>query len=165
MSQITTLNLKTHNDLPEHLRETIITQLNQQLANTLDLFTQVKQAHWNVKGMQFMQLHLLFDDLAESLLEYVDEIAERITALGGLALGTVRIAVSRSNLLEFPVNLVAGKQVVEVLAQRYGAYTSSIRSIVETATEYGDPVTADLFTSISSTLEKHLWMLDAHLQE
>jgi starvation-inducible DNA-binding protein len=155
----------TRNDLQTHLRETMITLLNQQLADTLDLYSQVKQAHWNVKGMHFIELHLLFDTLAESVIEFVDLIAERATALGGTALGTVRMAAAQSQLPEFPVEIVNDKQVLEVLAQRYGAYSSSSRTAIATAAEDGDQDTADLFTEISRTIDKHLWMLEAHLQE
>jgi starvation-inducible DNA-binding protein len=158
-------SFKTRNDLPAHLRDSIVPMLNQQLADTYDLYSQVKQAHWNVKGMQFVQLHLLFDTLAASLLDFGDSIAERVTALGGTAKGTARIVAAQSQLPEFPVEIVSGKQVVEVLAQRYGAYASSSRAAIDTATEYGDLVTADLFTEVSGTVDKHLWMLDAHLED
>jgi starvation-inducible DNA-binding protein len=154
----------TRNDLSKPLRGTIITLLNQQLADTFDLYSQVKQAHWNVKGMNFIQLHLLFDDLAASLIEYTDSIAERATALGGKAMGTVRIAGHQSQLPEFPTEIVTDKQVVEVLAQHYGAYTSALRTAITTAADDGDQGTADLFTEISRTVDKHLWFLEAHLQ-
>jgi starvation-inducible DNA-binding protein len=154
----------TRNDLSKPLRGTMIALLNQQLANTLDLYSQVKQAHWNIKGMQFMQLHLLFDQLAESLIEYSDEVAERVAALGGVALGTARLTAGQSQLPEFPVEIVADKQVVEVLAQRYGMYGSYTRAALLVATEDEDPVTADVFTEISRAIDKHLWMLEAHLQ-
>jgi starvation-inducible DNA-binding protein len=154
----------THNDLPSTVRETLIPLLNQQLADTLDLYSQVKQAHWNVKGMQFIQLHLLFDTLADSVSEYVDQIAERVTTLGGTAMGTTRMAATASRLPEFPAEIVLGRDVIEVLAQRYGAYTSSSRDLIDTATEHEDAVTADLFTEITRTLDKQLWMIEAHLQ-
>jgi starvation-inducible DNA-binding protein len=154
----------TRNDVPSELRDTMTTLLNQRLADTFDLYTQVKQAHWNVKGMQFIQLHRFFDELAQTLNEFVDEIAERITALGGTALGTARITAAQSQLPEFPTEIVAGKQVVEVLTQRYGSYSSSTRDATDKAAEYGDPTTADLFTQISREIDKQLWMLEAHLQ-
>ena len=155
----------TRNDLPIQLRNTMITLLNQQLADTMDLNSQVKQAHWNVKGMHFMQLHLFFDTLSESLVEFGDTLAERVTALGGTALGTARIAAAQSQLPEFPVEIVNEKQVVEILAQRYGAYASSSRAAIATAADHGDQETADLFSDIARTIDKQMWFLDAHLQE
>lgn len=155
----------THNDLPVHLRETMITLLNQQLADTIDLYSQVKQAHWNVKGMHFIQLHKLFDELAASLIDHVDAIAERVTALGGAALGTARMAAESSTLNEYPADLTAGKQVVEVIAQRYGAYASTSRAAIGAAAEKGDQDTADLFSEISRAVDKQLWFVEAHLQD
>jgi starvation-inducible DNA-binding protein len=89
---------KTSIDLPAEVREQVITLLNQHLADTFDLYSQAKQAHWNVKGAQFFQLHELFDKLADEAQEYVDLIAERVTALGGTAAGTVRISAAASRL-------------------------------------------------------------------
>ena len=154
----------THNDLSTPVRATMVTLLNQQLADTFDLYSQVKQAHWNIKGINFIQLHLLFDDLAGSLIEYTDSIAERATALGGKAMGTIRIAAEQSQLPEYPTEIVTDKQAVEVLAQRYGDYASGIRAAIDTASEDGDMGTADLFTEISRTVDKHMWFLEAHLQ-
>lgn len=155
----------SRNDTPRDIRQTMITLLNQQLADTFDLYSQVKQAHWNVKGMHFVQLHLLFDELAKSLIEYIDLIAERVTALGGMVTGTIRMASTNSQLPEFPVEIVEGKQLLEVLAMRYGAYGSSSRAAIAKAADDGDQATADLFTEISRTIDKHLWFLDAHLQD
>src|SRR5262245_54342657 len=98
----------TKNDLALDAREMAISPLNQQLADTFDLFGQTKQAHWNVKGMHFYQLHELFDTLAETLEEYTDLIAERATALGGTALGTVRMSATASRLPEYPLDAVEG---------------------------------------------------------
>jgi starvation-inducible DNA-binding protein len=98
----------TRNDIPHRTRATMITLLNQQLADTFDLYSQTKQAHWNVKGINFYQLHLLFDEAAESNFEYVDMIAERVTALGGYAQGTARMAAASSRLAEFPTDLTDG---------------------------------------------------------
>jgi len=160
----TSHTFNTRNDLPQRLRDTMIPLLNQQLADTFDLYSQVKQAHWNVKGMYFSQLHLVFDDFASSLIEYVDLIAERVTALGGTALGTARMAAAHSRLREFPVEIVEGKQVIDVLAERFAQYAATTRAAIAIAAEDGDQDTADLFTEISRTLDKQLWFLEAHLQ-
>jgi starvation-inducible DNA-binding protein len=155
----------TRNDLPERVRSTLLPLLNQQLADTFDLYSQVKQAHWTVKGMHFMQLHLLFDEIANSLVEQIDTIAERAMALGGLALGTARLAADNSHLPEYPTAIVEGKQVVQVLVQRFAYHASTTRTAITMAAEHGDQATADLFTEISRTVDKNLWFLEAHLQE
>src|SRR5471032_2336045 len=111
----------TRIDIPQELRLSLIKLLNQQLADTLDLQSQVKQAHWNVKGPTFIALHELFDKLAEELEGAIDDLAERVTALGGVAEGTARLAVARSRLPEYPLDIAAGKDHVTALSDRYAA--------------------------------------------
>jgi len=153
----------TRIDLAEELRVKVIEILNQTLAATLDLKTQTKQAHWNVKGMDFLQLHELFDEMATELEEYVDMVAERVTALGGTALGTARIAAESSILPEYALDAVSGKDHVTALADRYGAYAKHVRVAIDQTDELGDADTADLYTEISRAIDKRLWFLEAHL--
>jgi len=155
---------KTSIDLNSETREQVVALLNQQLADTFDLYSQTKQAHWNVKGMQFMQLHELFDQLAGDLLPHVDEIAERVTSLGGTAMGTARMAGGTSRLPEYSAETIGGRESVEALVTRYAALAASTRAAIEAADELGDADTADLFTSVSRGLDKSLWFLEAHLQ-
>ena len=138
----------TRIDLAEELRVKVIEILNQTLAATLDLKTQTKQAHWNVKGMDFLQLHELFDEMATELEEYVDMVAERVTALGGTALGTARIAAESSILPEYALDAVSGKDHVTALADRYGAYAKHVRVAIDQTDELGDADTADLYLSL-----------------
>jgi starvation-inducible DNA-binding protein len=153
----------TRIDIKSKLRESMTALLNQQLADTLDLYTQVKQAHWNVKGPNFIALHELFDKLAEDLEGPVDDIAERVTALGGVARGTARIAAQVSRLAEFPHDRCEGLKAVALLADRYAALGASTRAAIDTAGKEGDADTADLFTGVSRGLDKALWFLEAHL--
>lgn len=154
----------TRIDLPAASRDKAIALLNQQLADTFDLFSQIKQAHWNVKGMHFIALHELFDKLAEEAEDYVDDIAERATALGGVAVGTARASAKGSRLPEFPLEGVHGKAAVEALVERYALLAASTRKAIETASAFGDADTSDLFTGVSRGLDKSLWFLEAHLQ-
>jgi starvation-inducible DNA-binding protein len=151
-------------DLDFEKREPIIALLNQQLADTFDLYSQTKQAHWNVKGAQFIQLHELFDKLATEVLDYVDTIAERATTLGGTALGTARMSSDASRLPEYP-DVVGSMESVQALVDRYAILAASSRAAIDTSNEFGDADTADLFTGISRGLDKSLWFLEAHLQE
>ncbi len=153
----------TRIDLAAEVREKTINILNQTLAATLDLKTQTKQAHWNVKGMDFYQLHELFDEIAGELEEYVDMVAERVTALGGTALGTARIAASESILPEYNLDAVGGADHVTALADRFGTYAQHVREAIDSTEELGDADTADLYTEISRTIDKRLWFLEAHL--
>lgn len=153
----------TRHDLPAEVRGRMVALLNQQLADAGDLYSQTKQAHWNVKGREFYQLHELFDRLAESVEEFIDQLAERATTLGGTALGTVRMAAAASRLPEYPTDLSDGLQVVAALAERYAGYAATTRAAVDLAAEAGDAGTADLFTELSRGIDKHLWFLEAHL--
>lgn len=155
---------KTRIDLPAEVREQVITLLNQQLADTFDLYSQAKQAHWNVKGPEFFPLHELFDKLADEAHEYVDMIAERVTALGGTAAGTVRMSAAASRLDEYPLDVSRGLSSVEALVGAYSSLAATTREAIETAERAGDADTADLLTEVSRGLDKSLWFLEAHLQ-
>ncbi|HEX6761448.1 MAG TPA: DNA starvation/stationary phase protection protein Dps [Gaiellaceae bacterium] len=154
----------TRIDIPKGSRTKLVELLNARLADTFDLYSQVKQAHWNVKGSDFIQLHLLYDSVAESVLEFVDAIAERATSLGGLALGTARMAAAASTLEEYPLDAVAGMDTVAAIADRLAAYGAAVRAGIAAADELGDADTADLFTEVSRAIDKHLWFVEAHLQ-
>jgi len=160
----TTRTYKTHVDLDVTVRGEMIGLLNQQLADSLDLYSQTKQAHWNVKGMNFIALHKLFDDIAAAVEGMVDTVAERVTALGADAQGTVRMSASNSTLPEFPDNLDSGEAFVEALVERVGAYANSSRSAASAALEAGDEITADLFIEITREMDKLLYFLEAHIQ-
>ena len=153
----------TRIDLPEDLRAKVAGILNRTLAATLDLKTQTKQAHWNVKGMNFYQLHLLFDEMATELEEYTDMVAERITALAGTAMGTARTAAAESILPEYAFEAVSGAEHVTALADRYALYAKHVRESIDATEELGDADTADLYTEISRTIDKRLWFLEAHI--
>ncbi|MDX2212352.1 MAG: DNA starvation/stationary phase protection protein Dps [Oculatellaceae cyanobacterium bins.114] len=154
----------TRIDIPADIRTQIVAILNQTLASSLDLKTQVKQAHWNVKGLDFYQLHELFDEMASELEEYVDLFAERVTALGALALGTARIAAAQSELPEYPFDILSGEAHITALADRYAIYAKSLRAGIAQTDELGDADTADLYTEVSRSIDKRLWFLEAHLQ-
>lgn len=158
------LTFETRIDIPEPQRDELVALLNARLADTFDLYSQVKQAHWNVKGSDFIQLHLLYDQVAESVLEFVDLIAERATSLGGLALGTIRMAAAASTLEEYPESTVVGMETVAVIADQLAAYGAAVRSASDVAGSLDDQSTADLFTEVSRAIDKNLWFVEAHLQ-
>src|SRR5256714_15683457 len=106
----------TKNDLPVNTRTKVIELLNARLADAIDLQTQIKHAHWNVKGPNFIALHELFDKINEEVEDYVDEIAERAVQLGGIAQGTTRTVAKRSSLPEYPANAVDGRSHVDALS-------------------------------------------------
>ena len=155
---------KTKNDLPEATRGKMVELLNARLADCIDLQTQTKQAHWNVKGPHFIALHELFDQVNEAVEGYVDDIAERAVQLGGVAEGTARMVAKRSSLAEYPASAVDGRSHVDALSSALAAFGKSARKAIGETNDLGDLDTADLFTEVSRGIDKWLWFVEAHLQ-
>lgn len=154
----------THNDLAPELRGKVETLLNARLADALDLEAATKQAHWNVKGPNFIALHELFDEVHTNIEEHVDTIAERIAALGGIARGTVQAAARASSLAPYPEDLSEGVAHIEALSERLADFGKKSRAAIAASDDLGDADTADLFTGVSRDVDKYLWFLEAHLQ-
>ncbi len=155
---------KTKNDIAKGKREKLVDTLNSRLADSLDLKSQAKQAHWNVKGMSFIGLHELFDRVSTEVEVYTDTIAERITALGGTALGTVRVSANKSSLSEYPLEITDGADHVDALSTALADYGKKVRAGIDEADKLDDKDTADLFTEISRGVDKLLWFVEAHIQ-
>jgi starvation-inducible DNA-binding protein len=155
---------KTKNDLSEGTRTKMVELLNARLADCIDLQTQTKQAHWNVKGPNFIALHELFDQVNEAVEDYVDDIAERAVQLGGVAEGTARTVARRSALAEYPAKAADGRSHVEALSSALAAFGKAARHAIAEVNELGDVDTADLFTEVSRGIDKWLWFVEAHLQ-
>jgi starvation-inducible DNA-binding protein len=151
-------------DLSLTVRESMVVLLQARLADAVDLFTQIKQAHWNVKGPSFIALHELFDRIAEEVEGQGDALAERITAFGGTAFGTARAVATASGLPEYPSDASDGIAHVSAVADRLAAFGKAIRMAIDTATAIGDAGSADLFTEISRETDEQLWFVEAHLQ-
>ena len=154
----------TKNDIPAEKRTALAQLLNELLADLIDLQLQAKQAHWNVKGPTFIALHELFDSVSEETEEFVDTVAERVVALGGIAEGTLSAVGKRTKLPAYPVNITSGRDHVEALSTALATVGKSVRAAIERATELGDADTADLFTGVSRDIDKKLWFVEAHLQ-
>lgn len=152
---------QTKINLTPTVRQSVCEILNQALADLFDLYSQTKQAHWTVRGPNFWQLHKMFDDIAAAVEAHVDECAERITTLGGMPRGTVRMAGKGSNLPEFPEKFDDLGHVA-LLIERFGVAANTIRDEIDKTDKLGDKDSADLLTSISRTLDLQLWFLEAH---
>ena len=155
---------ETENDITAKRRSELNSLMNQRLASAVDLQTQMKQAHWNVKGPNFIGLHDLFDKVNEAVQSYVDLIAERIVQLGGVAAGTARVAAARSRLEEYPPTIADGAAHVGAVARALSTFGHEARNTINEADELDDPVTADLFTEVSRGIDKWLWFVEAHSQ-
>jgi starvation-inducible DNA-binding protein len=154
----------TKNDLPEGKRAKLVALLNERLADAIDLQTQMKQAHWNVKGHTFISLHLLFDQINEDVEDYVDLIAERAVQLGGIANGTAREVAKASSLPEYPHQIADGPEHVEAVSNALAAFGKAIRAAIDKADDLGDSDAADIFTEVSRGTDKWLWFVEAHQQ-
>lgn len=154
----------TYNAMPAAGRQKLVQLLGERLLDALDLMMQCKQAHWTIKGPSFAALHALFDEAHDDVRSYVDDIAERAAALGGQVVGTVQAAAHGSTLPTFPTNNSDGIQLAGALAQAMGVFGEHTKAAISVAEQADDPVTADLFTSITRALDKRMWMLEAHTE-
>lgn len=154
--------LASSHDLPAEIREKIVCLLQPVLAIEKDLISQCLQAHWNVRGPRFISLHELFEELAGLVEPFVDDTAERITALGGIACGTLRLAAAASPLPE-PVASSDENALLAGLRDSFAVAAAHMRAAVDAADDLGDTGTADLLTGLSRELDKGLWFLDAQL--
>ena len=155
---------RTKNALPEGIRVQVIGLLQERLAELGDLVTHAKQAHWNVKGPDFIALHELFDDVYTHAGEEVDLVAERIVQLGGTAEATARVVALRSKVPEYSIGLAAGKDHVEALSRSLAFVGDAVRKCIDRAGELDDMDTADILTEISRSIDKDLWFVEAHTQ-
>jgi starvation-inducible DNA-binding protein len=154
----------TKNDLPANARARLVSLLNQRLADCIDLQSQCKQAHWNVKGPSFIGLHKLFDDINTDVEEYVDLLAERVVQLGGVAAGTARCAAERSRLGEYPISIISGEEHVDALSTALATFGAACRSDIEQSDELGDADPSDILNEMSRGIDKWLWFVEAHQQ-
>jgi starvation-inducible DNA-binding protein len=155
---------ETENDISLKRRSELNSLMNQRLADAVDLQMQMKQAHWNVKGPNFIGLHELFDKVDEAVESYVDMIAERIVQLGGIAEGTVRVSAALSRLPEYPLAIADGMAHVEAVARVLSTFGQAARATIEEANALDDADTADLFTEVSRGIDQWLWFVEAHSQ-
>ena len=155
---------KTRNDLPGKVRSKVVSLLSVRLADAIDLALQAKQAHWNVKGPHFIALHELFDSVHGVVDSKVDQLAERLTALGGTAEGTAQVVAKRSSLDPYPLAIKSGTAHVKALAGALATFARLAREAIDAAESAGDAVTADLFTAVAGDIDKQLWFVEAHLQ-
>lgn len=156
---------ETKNDLPEDLRKQVVKLLNERLVEVLDLQLQTKQAHWNIKGPNFIGLHELFDELAEDLADYADLIAERAVQLGGIAQGTLQSVASNSKLDAYPTTPIKWQEHVLFLSTAIAFVAAEVRKSIDWSDELGDVDTTDLFTEVSRGLDKWLWKVESHTHE
>jgi starvation-inducible DNA-binding protein len=155
--------MTTPSPLSPESRQKICDALRAVLVDGLDLYTQLKVAHWNIKGAHFAALHPLFDQFATDQAANNDEVAERILTLGQLAVGSAKHVAKHSRLAEYPQQVTRDLEHVELLAERIGVYLVGLRAAREVAKRNDDEDTFDLLTGMVEQFEKHAWFLHATL--
>ncbi|MBI3126251.1 MAG: DNA starvation/stationary phase protection protein Dps [Candidatus Tectomicrobia bacterium] len=155
---------RTANDLPAETRKEIIPLLQASLADTLDLQTHMRQAHWNLKGPNFYSLHKLFDEVVASAGIWIDEIGERIVMLGGQARGTARAAAAETRLPDYPLDITAERDHLQAAVASLSTYCGSTRDCIGACQDLGDETSAHIFIETSRAVDKYLWFAEAHLQ-
>jgi starvation-inducible DNA-binding protein len=156
---------RTRNALASNAKTTSISLLNARLADGIDLALATKQAHWNLKGPQFIGIHLMLDGFRKEQDEWNDEMAERAVQLGGTAIGTTQAVSAATKLPPYPTDTYAIADHLAALIDRYADYGNALRGAIDEADDAGDADTADLFTEVSRGIDKQLWFLEAHVQE
>ncbi len=154
----------TRNTLSENVRSKSAALLNAHLAAAIDLHAQVKHAHWNVRGGQFIGLHELFDSIANEVEEWSDLLAERASALGGVAEGTIQTAIKRTHLPRYIPSRDPGKTHLAALASALAAFGGEARTSIDESASYGDPVTSDVLTEVVRASDQALWKIESHLE-
>jgi starvation-inducible DNA-binding protein len=152
------------NNGSEDIRSRLVELLNQQLVDTVDLRSQARQARLNVRGPYTNELGMLFDGLVRDLHESIDAIAGRISALGGYAATTARIVAHQSHLREYPRDAFAASEHLQALLSSYSKYEWETRNTMKAVQTLGDFTTALLVEKISASIERNLWLLEAHLE-
>ncbi len=155
---------KSKIDLKSNTKQAVIELLNARLADGIDLALITKQAHWNLKGPQFIAVHLMLDGFRSDLDEHVDTIAERVAQLGGIALGTTQTVAKGTSLKPYPTDITSVQDHLTALVEHYAQVANSVRAGIEATDELGDADSADILTGYSRMLDKALWFLDSHLQ-
>lgn len=159
---IAVTKLSSRIDLASNTKSAMIELLNARLADALDLSLLTKQAHWNLKGIQFIAIHEMLDTFRADLDVHTDTIAERVAQLGGIALGTSQVVAEATSLKPYPTNISKIPDHLDALIERYAATANAVRSAIDTSDEAGDADTADIFTAASRSLDKALWFLESH---
>ena len=156
---------ETRIDIPSNVKQVSMALLNARLADTIDLALLTKQAHWNLKGRQFVAVHEMLDGFRDEIDEWSDTMAERVVQLGGTALGTTQAVNSATTLPAYPTDIHSIEDHLKALAERYGQVANAVRKAISESGEAGDANSSDIFTEVSRGLDKQLWFLEAHLEE
>jgi starvation-inducible DNA-binding protein len=143
---------------------TIQSELNLQIANWSVLYTKLHRFHWYVKGPLFFTLHAKFEELYDESALVVDQVAERLLAIGGEPIATMKEYLEATTIQE-SANETKASDMVATLVKDYKHMNKSLKQLAELAESENDTITNDLAVGLIEKIDTHVWMLNAYLGE
>lgn len=136
--------------------------LNKQVANWSVLYIKLHHYHWYVQGPNFFTLHAKFEELYNEAAQYVDELAERLLAVGGKPVSTMKSCIEQASIKE-AAGGESAEQMVQQIVSDFTTLASELKAGITAAEAADDEATGDMFLGMTESLQKHIWMLQAFM--
>ncbi|MFC0274220.1 Dps family protein [Metabacillus herbersteinensis] len=144
------------------MSEKLVSTVNKQVANWTVMYVKLHNYHWYVKGQSFFTLHVKFEELYTEAAVHIDELAERLLAIEGAPVATMKECLELSSVKEAE-GKESAEEMVQSLLEDFTSVAEELKEGMELAAEVGDETTGDMLLAIHQSLEKHNWMLKSFL--